>query len=154
MWRSACLAVGAMVAILAWWAAVVHVHYKSDFTRLFVIGTDWKMPVELESLEPAKIAGPGYDGQWYLLMTMDPFMAKGFDRRMDDGRLRYRRILIPLLAHFAACGKAERAPMAFCLVTLLMLGLGVYWSSRYAMDRQLSCWWGLRSFYCQGRYLL
>ena len=101
------------------------------------------MPPELDALAPAKVPGTGYDGQWYLLMTIDPFLTKRFDLKMDDGRLRYRRILVPLLAHFAAGGMSTRAPAAFGFVSVLFIGIGVYWCSQFAQSLGRSYLWGL-----------
>ena len=142
MGRSFGLAAVVMTAIVLWWSAALRLHFKADFTRLFLVGDDWEMPPELDALAPAKVPGTGYDGQWYLLMTIDPFLTKRFDLKMDDGRLRYRRILVPLLAHFAAGGVVTRAPVAFGFVTVLFIGLGVYWCSQFALSLDRSYLWG------------
>jgi hypothetical protein len=62
---------------------------------------------------------------------------------IDDARLRYRRILIPLLAYTLAQGRPERIDPAYELVFLLSIGLGVFWSCRFVRERKLTPAWGL-----------
>jgi hypothetical protein len=58
----------------------------------------------------------------------DPFLRGGLKAYVDDGRLRYRRILVPGLAYAFALGRQDWIDPAYELVFLLTVGLGVYWN--------------------------
>jgi len=85
----------------------------------------------------------GYDGQFYHYIGHDPFLRSDLKNYIDDPRMRYRRILIPLLAYGVALGDNARIDRAYELVCLLSIGLGVYWSCRFAQDTGLAAAWGL-----------
>ena len=51
---------------------------------------------------------------------------------VDAPRLRYRRILVPMMAFLFAGGQQRRIDIAYWAVTLLFVFLGAYWMSRLA----------------------
>ncbi len=83
----------------------------------------------------------GYDSQFYHYVAHDPLLRQGFARYIDAPRLRYRRILVPGLAHLAAGGHA--IDVALLAVNLLFLFAGVDWSCRYAIESNYHPAWGL-----------
>lgn len=86
---------------------------------------------------------PGFDGQFYHYIAHDPFLRSYAKNYIDDPQLRYRRILIPLLAYALALGNHARIDPAYELVCLLSIGLGVYWSCRFARNAGVAAAWGL-----------
>jgi hypothetical protein len=85
----------------------------------------------------------GFDGQLYHYIAHDPFMRSNLKDYVDDPRLRYHRVLIPLLAYGLALGHSGLIDSAYGLVCLLSIGLGVYWSCRFTQSVGLSAAWGL-----------
>src|SRR4051812_17996485 len=75
----------------------------------------------------------GYDGQWYHLMVHDPSQTRGIDRFIDNPRVRYRRILLPILVYGLAAGQDGWEHGAYVAVVLLCIFLGAYWLSRYGV---------------------
>ncbi len=85
----------------------------------------------------------GYDGQFYQYFAHDPFLRSDLKRYVDDPRMRYHRILVPLLAYGLALGQPAAIDTTYELVCLLSIGLGVYWCCRFGMNAGLSPAWGL-----------
>ena len=85
----------------------------------------------------------GYDGQFYRYVAHDPLFLRGYAGVVDDARLRYRRALVPMLAWALAAGRPEWIDLTFIAVVLASIGMGVYWSSRYAMLHGRHPAWGL-----------
>ncbi len=85
----------------------------------------------------------GYDGQLYHYVAHDPFLRTGLKEFVDDSRLRYRRILLPLLANTLALGRSAWVDPAYELVFLFSVGLGVYWSCRFVEQAGLPPVWGM-----------
>ena len=85
----------------------------------------------------------GYDGQFYHYIAHDPFLRSDLKSYIDDPRLRYRRIFIPFLAYGLALGQPGLIDRAYELVFLLTIGLGVYWSCRFAQNNGVAAAWGL-----------
>jgi hypothetical protein len=56
--------------------------------------------------------------------------------------MRYRRILIPMLAYSFALGRQQYIDAGFFAAILIFLGLGVYWLGRYAALFGRSAKWG------------
>jgi hypothetical protein len=85
----------------------------------------------------------GYDGQFYQLIAHDPLLARHYDRYIDAPRLRYRRILVPGLAHLLAAGRSAWIDQTYFTVSLLFVGLGVFAMAQLATREQRSTLWGL-----------
>jgi hypothetical protein len=133
-----------MVLVASWQWATVTANYGGNWTALFYTGANKRQPPLAAAERPYVFAGSnGYDGQFYHYMAHDPFLRSDLKNYIDDPRLRYRRILIPLLAYGLALGQSGRIDPAYRLVCLLSIGLGVYWSCRFAQDAGLSAAWGL-----------
>ena len=131
-----------VLAVFGWQAAVVHSNYAGNWTGLYCIGGRSAQPPRLaESLRPFPGSG-GYDGQWYHLIAHDPWQKRGFDRFIDNPRLRYRRILLPGLAHLLALGQDRYVDAAYLALVLLSIFLGSFWLSTYARLHRLTPWLG------------
>ncbi len=108
---------------------VVH-HYRGAFAGMFYIGADAPMPPELDA-DMHRVRDPwGYDGQYYHLIAHDPLMRRGFDRYLDNARLRWRRIGVPAMAWLVAAGNDALVDPAYLAIQLLFVFLGTYWLSR------------------------
>ncbi len=105
---------------LVWAAAVAgaFVADTGDVSRFVGASPPWTDP----AARPAGLAivEPGYDGQFYYRLALDPFTDQPSDRGITFDRPAYRqqRILYPLLAWVASGGDERRAPLALVLVNV------------------------------------
>ena len=131
-----------LVALWQW--ATVTANYRGNWTALFCTGAVQQHPPLAVSEHVYLFANStGYDGQAYHYIAHDPFISSDLKTYIDDPRLRYRRILIPLLAYGLALGHSGWIDPAYELVCLLSIGLGVYWSCRFVQTVELPAAWGL-----------
>jgi hypothetical protein len=134
----------AAILIAAWQWATVTANYGGNWTALFCTGALQRHPPLVASEHVYLFANStGYDGQLYHYMAHDPLMRSGLKSYIDDPGLRYRRILMPLLAYGVAMGRSQWIDPAYELVFLIGIGLGVYWSCRFAQQVGLPTAWGL-----------
>lgn len=132
----------AVLLALAWQSFVVRYDYGGNWTAWFCTGGILVQPPALAAEHIYTFAGSdGYDSQFYHYVAHDPLLRQGFARYIDAPRLRYRRILVPGLAHLAAGGHA--IDVALLAVNLLFLFAGVDWSCRYAIESNYHPAWGL-----------
>ena len=127
---------GLMLAV-AGQCLTIHSNYGGDPTALFYTGQRTAVP---DSLGETLYRAPddvGFDGQFYHLIAHDPFLAKGYAASVDNPRLRWRRILVPLAAYLLAFGRPGGIDIAFFAVTAGFVFLGVYWLARLARDLKL-----------------
>jgi hypothetical protein len=137
--RSPCALYGLCGLVLAVLGQLLTVqfNYDGDPTALFFTGQQTVVPDSLgESLYRAPDA-VGFDGQFYHLIAHDPFLRKGYSASVDNPRLRWRRILVPLAAFLLALGRAGWIDGAFFAVTAAFVFAGVYWLARLAQIRGL-----------------
>ncbi len=123
----------ACLAVAAWQTATVQVNYDGRISGLFCIGAKHVLPDWAEASTPVfRQASPaGYDGAAYWLISLDPFVQRPETfRSLDVPRVRYRRILVPLLAWALSLGHLPWTPVAYAGVILGFIGLGVYATSR------------------------
>lgn len=144
-WARKPFAVAAAGLLLIVWcsAATVHVNYRDQWTGLFCIGQKFPLPPPLRANAYVFQQSAGFDGQFYRDIAHDPFNQRGFGRYVDDPRLRYERILLPLLANFVALGQDRWIDPAYIGLEWLSAFLGIYWVGRYAQLKGRSGWWGL-----------
>jgi hypothetical protein len=133
-----------VLLVASWQWATVTANYGGNWTALFCTGANQRQPPLAAAERLYLFAGSyGYDGQFYHYIAHDPFLRSDLKGYIDDPRLRYRRILIPLLAYGVALGQSGWIDATYRLVCLLSIGLGVYWSCRFVQDAGLSAAWGL-----------
>ena len=134
----------AVVLAGLWQWTSVKANYGGNWTALFRTGALQRQPPLAVSEHIYSFAGSnGFDGQFYHYVAHDPFMLSDLKSYIDGPRLRYQRLLVPLLAYGLALGHSGLVDPAYELVCLLSIGLGVYWSCRFAQRAGLSSAWGL-----------
>jgi hypothetical protein len=123
----------AMAMVLAWQWVTVHANYGGNWTALFYTGAGRPMP-PLVAAEHVYVFpnSTGYDGQLYHYVAHDPLMRSDLKNYSDDARMRYRRVLVPALANLLSMGRPGWVDPAYRIVVVLGIGLGVYWSCRFA----------------------
>jgi hypothetical protein len=91
-----------------WQWATVTANYGGNWTALFCTGAVQQHPPLAASERVYLFANStGYDGQFYHYVAHDPMMRSDLKSYIDDPGLRYRRILIPLLAYGIATGRSQ-----------------------------------------------
>lgn len=135
-------ALAAALTLAAQWLTVA-VNHDGDWSALFVEGADYPAAEALAWERHQRIEGTGYDGQIYHLIAHDPFLRRGLDRHVDAPRLRYRRILVPLMAYVLALGRDPWIDAAYRVVILAFVFAGTYWSALCAAALGRAPAWGL-----------
>lgn len=128
----------------AWQWATVNANYRGNWTALFCTGAlEPRPPLAVQEHVYLFAGSTGYDGQMYHYVAHDPFLRGGLDAYVDNPRMRYRRILAPLLAYALALGHTNAIDWTYILVCLAALALGVYWSCRVAQQARLPAAYGM-----------
>jgi len=91
---------------------------RRNVTGFFRIGD--RLPLS-PFLSPARTTvfsnQPGYDGQYFLTVALDPLLSNPGSRlALDNARWRYRRILYPALGWLLGCGRPWAIPWALVLL--------------------------------------
>ena len=143
--RVACLAVAALAAVLVllWQSLTVQYNYSGNWTALFRTGDTYPVPPELLPGTYIFAETDGYDGMWYRYIAHDPLFRHGLAEFIDVAGIRYRRILVPGLAHLLAAGHPEWIDGAYVAVVWFFVALGVYWCSRHFRLHGRNPAWGL-----------
>ncbi|MGB6943809.1 MAG: hypothetical protein WBE37_15525 [Bryobacteraceae bacterium] len=136
--------VAAFLLVALWQWATVAANYGGNWTALFCTGALKRHPPLVAAEHIYLFANStGYDGQFYQYIAHDPLLRSDLKHYVDDPRMRYHRILVPLLAYGLAWGQPALIDPAYELVCLLSIGLGVYWCCGFALNAGLSPAWGL-----------
>ncbi|MFN0170148.1 MAG: hypothetical protein ACKV22_27325 [Bryobacteraceae bacterium] len=129
---------------LGWMALTVVYNHRGDWSALFYTGSTVRVPAAIDFERTYQFPrSPGFDGQFYHFIAHDPWITRGFDRNVDNPRLRWRRILLPGLAWMFAAGNDEGIDAGFVATILLFVALGAMWVGRHAGVAGLSPAWGL-----------
>lgn len=126
-------AVVAVVLVLGWQAATVHVNYAHNWTGLFRVGHAARLPDRLAQRTFRNPSPAGYDGQFYRLIAHDPLLLGRTAKYLDSPLARSRRILVPGLAWIVALGRDELVDGAYVLVVAAFMFGGVFWLSSLAV---------------------
>jgi len=137
------VAVLAVLAAFCWQATQVYGAFGGNWTALFYHGELFRLPPGEAATTYVFPKSAGYDGQAYRWIARDPVLPSDYSRYIDDPRLRYRRILVPGLAHLLGAGQPGAIEVAYEIVILGFVGLGVYWTSAYLATMGLTPVWGL-----------
>jgi hypothetical protein len=141
--RALTFAALAVLLVLAWQTITVHVNYQGNWTGLFRIGSQKKLPPALAQ-EAFRNASPtGYDGQYYLILAHDPFLRNSAAAYLDEALMRSRRILLPAMAWALAAGRPTFIAGAYVIVVLAFIFAGAYWLARIQMFQGRHPAWGL-----------
>lgn len=101
--------------------------HENKITSLFYLGSRFTRPAIVEAQNPYVYPdSDGYDGQFYLLIAMDPFFFGGFASFIPSPNYFYTRILLPAVAHVTAFGQLTLVPYTYVLLNLLGLTGGCY----------------------------
>jgi hypothetical protein len=122
--------VAAMLFALAWQTLTVQANYAGNWTGLFRIGGQTRLPEHMAGTVFRNAHPAGYDGQFYLLLAHDPFLRAGTAGYLDAPLLRSRRILAPLAAWALAGGREALVAGAYVLVVAAFIFAGAYWLGR------------------------
>jgi len=133
----------ALAAVLAQ-TAVVRFNYLGNGTALFRHGMEFPPPPSLFEQHRLFIFPPGYgyDGQFYHLMAHDPLARGEASAHMDDPRLRYRRILVPMAAWVIALGRPALVDAVYDVILLAAVFAGAWTVGALARGRERSAAWG------------
>ncbi|MCX6997629.1 MAG: hypothetical protein NTV49_11210 [Kiritimatiellaeota bacterium] len=83
----------------------------------------------------------GYDGQYFLVLALDPWLRQpGTTAALDHPQYRCRRLLFPLLGRLAALGQPAAVPYALPLLNALAAILLVWVAARYLERGGASGW--------------
>lgn len=134
----------AVLFVALWQWATVTANYAGNWTALFCTGALQRHPALVQTEHIYLFQNStGFDGQFYHYIAHDPLLRSDLKNYIDDPRMRYHRILIPLLAYGLALGQSRLIDRAYLIVCLLGIGLGVFWSCRFAQRSDLAAAWGL-----------
>jgi len=131
--------------VLGWQCLTVRYNYQGNWSALFCTGSKHPTP-PLEEFRGTYVfdGSFGYDGQFYRYIAHDPFLKRDLWKWVDTApRLRYRRILVPILAYAGGLGRPGAIDTAYLAVTLGFVFLGGYWASRCAVSWGRHPGWGL-----------
>jgi hypothetical protein len=129
---SAAWAIAALALVLLWQFLTVRHNRAGNWTALFLIGQDYRMPSELAA-GAYRFPGQGFDGEMYRVVAHDPFLERGYAPYVDVPTDRYRRILVPALAYLLAGGRQPWIDAAYIAVIALFIFAGAYWLSQWAV---------------------
>jgi len=141
--RCAVFALLCALCLFAWQALTVRYTYSGNWTGLFCTGAQFPPPPPLAAEHLYVFPRAGYDGQAYHDIAHDPFFRRGFARYIDAPRIRYRRILVPGLAFFLACGQDRAVDAAYIAAVLGFVALGAWWLARLGVLFGYGAWLGL-----------
>jgi len=144
--RRACLLWATLAAALAFAGQFITVHYnyRGNWTGLFCHGSRFPVPPALRAENVHVFANSdGFDGQFYHFIAHDPFIKGDTPYYIDAPRLRYRRILVPLLAWLLSAGGGRALHAAYLAVMLGFVWLGAWWLARSAVEQGTHPAWGL-----------
>ncbi|MBL8233624.1 MAG: hypothetical protein JNL98_34325 [Bryobacterales bacterium] len=121
----------AALLVFSWQSLLVSRVHNGNPTILFCTGSTVEVPADAAAGLARSSDARGYDGQFYRLIARDPVFARGWQRYVDDPRLRYRRILVPSAAFVLALGQDAWIDGAYVACILFSIFLGVYWTGRW-----------------------
>lgn len=134
----------ATLLVLAWQAATVHFNAGGNWTALYYTGDASSIPPYLAREDIYQFRGnTGYDGQFYHYLAHDPVLRRGTGKYLDNPPLRWRRILVPGLAHALALGSDDYVDSLYFTVVLLFVFLGSFGLGELAAAAGRPPWIGL-----------
>lgn len=141
--RTAALtALAGMLLVVAWQGLTVQFLWHGNWTGLFCVGSQLRMPPEMDrGLERVR-APHGYDAAYYRLLAHDPFFKRGFVSYIDDPRLRTRRILIPAAAWGLALGNDGFIDAVYIALIAASVFAGIYWTGLWMTYHGRDARWG------------
>jgi hypothetical protein len=121
-------------SVFAWQTLTVNANYDHDYSALFYTGSYITMPPAVAGEGTFRIPNDaGYDGQFYHFIAHDPFLRDDTARFVDNPRVRWRRILVPLTAWFLAFGQSDYIDSTYLITVLGFVFFGAYWLAEYCL---------------------
>lgn len=136
------VAASATLVVLFWQSVTVHFNYGGNWSGLYDIGNRWALPPALSAEQNLVFDNPGYDGGFYHLVAHDPWLTRGFSNFVDNPNLRWRRMLVPVLAYLTAFGSDQRIHGCYIGINLLFIFAGAFWLASFCALHGLSVQWG------------
>lgn len=115
----------------AWQVVQVYAAYGGNWSALFHHGYNVQVPHDKSFAGTYVFPTWGYDGEYYRMVAHDPFLHKDYFRIMDMPQMRYRRILLPLLAYATAAGRQRLIDATYLMWILVSIWAGVFWLAKY-----------------------
>ena len=110
-----------------------------DVRGFYVPGSDFPHPPEMAGAPGPK--GPGYDGQFFAALTIDPLLLRPeTPGRLDMPSYRAGRIGLPLAAWIVVLGNRPAALHAYLILAWLLGLLGVWVAARWLEEEGRSPW--------------
>ena len=141
--RSLLWALLGLFILFFWDAAILKINYGGNWTALFRTGDHFSVPTALRERTFIFPDNVGYDGQFYRYVAHDPFGTNHLLTSFDDAALRYSRILVPATTYLLALGNQNLIDFAYFAVIGLLIFLGGFWLSRWAVLNCQHPAWGL-----------
>lgn len=139
------VAVGVAAAAMAFCIqfANVQVNFDGNWSGLFCAGRAFPAPEHLQHEKLFVFPHRGYDGQFYHYIAHDPWPNERTAHSIDVPRLRYTRILVPVLCYVVALGRQDWIDPSIHAISLLAFGLGAWWLACCASLMGANRYWGL-----------
>jgi hypothetical protein len=141
---SAHLAALAIVPYIVFMGVALH-HRDWDASRFIVAGDHFVDRSELASPIAILKNSPGYDGEFYYRLALDPFTSKMIDYgiTLDNPALRGARIGYPMLAWVFSFGQAPILPWSLIGLNLAALFAMAWASVAQARANGIPGWYGM-----------
>ena len=144
----------AAILVVAFVGLLYFYTFDSNITGFFTIGSKSTLSPYLEGQNILYLSENGYDGQLFLSIAFDPFLQNpGTIEVLDLPRLRYRRILYPLLGYILGFGNPQLIPYAMVGINCLSFILIVFVISLYLKKNGIG-WQSLLTLFIPGTWLV
>jgi len=130
--RNAAVGLAAAAIAFSIQFANVQVNFDGNWNAMYCAGQAFPAPASLQHENLYVFPHTGYDGQFYHYIAHDPWPNERTARYIDAPRLRYGRILVPVLSYALALGQQEWIDPAIHAMAMLGFGLGAWWLACYA----------------------
>ncbi len=135
------LAAVMMVYLAAMWAYASY--YGGDVSSLVCIGDRNAAPKLYQGRYQIMENSYGYDGQFYLMIALDPFITGQAFENMDKPAYRYQRVLYPWVSRLLSFGQPELIPVAMAAVNLAAVLFGTLVIGVFCLRQGLTPGWAL-----------
>ncbi len=95
----------------------------------------------------------GYDGQFFYLISRDPFILTDLHQYLDNPSYRYQRVLYPALAALFSLGRVEAIPFMFLFINVISIVIGTAVVAKMLRTQALSPWYALSYGLLSGMFL-
>ena len=115
-----------------------------DLSSFIVAGDQFSNPTKVPAGLTVLPNSPGYDGQFYYRLALDPLTAKAtdFGITLDTPPFRQQRILYPLVCGIFSAGDPRLLPAVMILVNVIALCAMAWIGANYARAFDVHALWG------------